>query len=189
MIQPPSFRDSSTFTPSTVLSGRAPSCQLGLAYQWTLSCLRSLDNEVVVILVNCDSSLYLALLAGMMRAGVVPFPMSPRNSAPAIVNMLKRTSRRRIICQPIIIAESTNREVILGATALPTCHLMGICIQLYYPLVSGLPVCLFTPKAPASPVFPTPRNTIEAAEAAKCTKFLTVPAFAEACAKLKDDVE
>ncbi|EKM50783.1 uncharacterized protein PHACADRAFT_130251, partial [Phanerochaete carnosa HHB-10118-sp] len=29
------------------------------------------DNEVVAVLVNCDTVLYLALLAGMMKAGIV----------------------------------------------------------------------------------------------------------------------
>ena len=29
------------------------------------------ENEVVAVLINCDSVLYLALLAGMMRAGLV----------------------------------------------------------------------------------------------------------------------
>ncbi|EKM50750.1 uncharacterized protein PHACADRAFT_153004 [Phanerochaete carnosa HHB-10118-sp] len=235
------------------------------------------DNEVVAIFVNCDATLYLALLAGMMRAGIVPFPMSPRNPAPAIVDMLKRTSCHRIVCQPSmhsmlpdvqfelenenytlqidslpeleeifpalrgasstdlcepyppsnrpfsmddnffylhssgstgfpkpipqrqadilhtchapIITDSMSRAVIWGGMALPTFHLMGICVQLYYPLVSGLPVCLFAPRAPASPVVPTPRNTIEAAMAAGCTGILTIPAFVEAWARLKDDVE
>ncbi|EKM50758.1 uncharacterized protein PHACADRAFT_153008 [Phanerochaete carnosa HHB-10118-sp] len=235
------------------------------------------DNEVIAILISCDTVLYLAMLAGTMRAGIVPFPMSPRNSAPAIVDMLKRTSCRRIVgqasmhslladvqseleneehtlqidflpeleeifptlrggssadlCEPYpssnklfsmddvvfylhssgstgfpkpipqrqsdilhtcnasIITDSMNREVIWGGMALPTFHLMGICVQLYYPLVSGLSVCLFAPRAPASPVVPTPRNTIEAAMAAKCTGILTVPAFVEAWARLKGDVE
>ncbi|EKM50221.1 uncharacterized protein PHACADRAFT_153694 [Phanerochaete carnosa HHB-10118-sp] len=235
------------------------------------------ENAVVAVVVNCDSVVYLALLAGMIRAGLVPFPMSPRNSAPAIVSMLKRTSCHRMICQPSldpllaniqselecdkhalqvdalpeledifpylsgksasepckpyppgnktfsaddtvfylhssgstgfpkpvpqrqaamlhtcnasIIVDAAVRGVVWGAMALPTFHAMGIYIQLYAPLVSALPVCLFAPRAPASPVVPTPRNTLDAAVAARCTGIPTVPAFVDAWAQSKEDVE
>ncbi|GJE90357.1 acetyl-CoA synthetase-like protein [Phanerochaete sordida] len=238
------------------------------------------DDEVVAVLVNCDSVLYLALLAGMIRAGLKAFPMSPRNSAPAVANMLKRTSCHRIISQPdqaglhellqgvqselagevkdyklqidalpaldavfptrraaessavapypraaapfspddtvfylhssgstgfpkpvpqrnadmlhtcnaSIIVDSAAHGVTWGAMALPSFHAMGIYIQLYSPLVSGLPVGLFAPKAPASPVVPTPRNTLEAAIAAGCTGIPTVPTFVEAWAKSDADI-
>lgn len=82
------------------------------------------DKEVVAILINCDTIVYLALIAGLVRAGLVvstffhcvgcaligllrtvqPFPMSPRNSGPAIINMLKQTSCHRIISQPALSA-------------------------------------------------------------------------------------
>ncbi|KAH8102700.1 hypothetical protein BXZ70DRAFT_929500 [Cristinia sonorae] len=62
------------------------------------------EREVVAVLVHCDSILYLALLAGMIRAGFVPFPMSPRNSPEAVVEMLKKTSCARIVYNPMLSA-------------------------------------------------------------------------------------
>ncbi|EKM50749.1 uncharacterized protein PHACADRAFT_213638 [Phanerochaete carnosa HHB-10118-sp] len=213
------------------------------------------DSEVVAILVNCDTWFEVLSIVSSPPA----IPHVSRNSAPAIVDMLKRTSCRRIVCQTSmhslltdvraelesvlesekyalqvdslpeleeifpalrgggspdlcepyphsdepfstddiifylhssgsagfpklipqrqadifhmcsapIISDCADRAVIGGAMALPTFHII----------------------APASPVVPTPRNTIEAAMAAKCTGFLTVPVFVEAWAKLKDDVE
>ncbi|KAH8107711.1 acetyl-CoA synthetase-like protein [Cristinia sonorae] len=58
------------------------------------------DREVVALVINCDTLLYQALIIGVSRAGWVPFPMSPRNSVKAIVNMLKKTAAHRIICEP-----------------------------------------------------------------------------------------
>ncbi|CAL1703617.1 unnamed protein product [Somion occarium] len=60
------------------------------------------DGEIIAILVNCDIVLYVALVAGLMRAGIMPFPMSPRNSPEAICNMLHKTGCRRIITQPSV---------------------------------------------------------------------------------------
>ncbi|KAJ3555779.1 hypothetical protein NM688_g2383 [Phlebia brevispora] len=57
------------------------------------------EGEVVGVVIHTDALLYMALLAGMARAGLVSFPMSPRNSVPAIVNMLEKTSCHRIITQ------------------------------------------------------------------------------------------
>ncbi|KAK7693158.1 hypothetical protein QCA50_002724 [Cerrena zonata] len=60
------------------------------------------DDEVVVILVNCDIVLYVALLGGIIRAGLVPFPVSPRNSPEAICAMLQKVNCHRIITQPSV---------------------------------------------------------------------------------------
>ncbi|PCH33942.1 acetyl-CoA synthetase-like protein [Wolfiporia cocos MD-104 SS10] len=58
------------------------------------------DRAVVAIVVSCDTLLYHALTVGTVRAGLVPFPMSPRNSAPAVASMIERTDCHRLICQP-----------------------------------------------------------------------------------------
>jgi acyl-coenzyme A synthetase/AMP-(fatty) acid ligase len=79
------------------------------------------EKEVVALLINCDNVMYLALIAGMIRAGLIvrsssgvtvyrltagspaiyqPFPLSPRNSPAAVVNMLKRVECHHMICQP-----------------------------------------------------------------------------------------
>lgn len=55
-----------------------------------------MEGEVVAILVHTDTLLYTTLIAGLMIAGFVPFPMSPRNPPQVIVDLLLRTSCRRI---------------------------------------------------------------------------------------------
>ncbi|KAH7882112.1 putative aminoadipate reductase [Phlebopus sp. FC_14] len=55
------------------------------------------DYEVVAIIANCDTILYHALFIGLIYAGLVPFPMSPRNSAAAVVDMLQKTGCKRLI--------------------------------------------------------------------------------------------
>lgn len=78
------------------------------------------NGEVVALIINCDTVLYVAMLAGLIRAGFVvrvyvtraveaggscacthtqPFPMSPRNTVAAFVNMMEKTSCRRVISQ------------------------------------------------------------------------------------------
>ncbi|KZT19320.1 acetyl-CoA synthetase-like protein [Neolentinus lepideus HHB14362 ss-1] len=54
-------------------------------------------GEVVALIALCDTPMYMALLVGMTRAGLVPFPISPRNSAPAIHHMLSKTGCHRLL--------------------------------------------------------------------------------------------
>ncbi|KZT70541.1 acetyl-CoA synthetase-like protein [Daedalea quercina L-15889] len=58
------------------------------------------EGAVVAMIMNVDTALYHAILVGLIRAGCVPFPMSPRNSAPAIASMLERIQCHRIVSQP-----------------------------------------------------------------------------------------
>ncbi|TCD65176.1 putative NRPS-like protein biosynthetic cluster [Steccherinum ochraceum] len=60
------------------------------------------DGEVVAVLINADALVYGALINGMARADLIPFPMSPRNSAEAVFSMLEKTSCHRIISQPLL---------------------------------------------------------------------------------------
>ncbi|KZP17631.1 putative aminoadipate reductase [Athelia psychrophila] len=55
------------------------------------------ENEVVALIANIDVLLYHALVAGMLRAGLVPFPISPRNSTEAVVSMLEKSACKRIL--------------------------------------------------------------------------------------------
>ncbi|KAJ6480154.1 putative aminoadipate reductase [Mycena sanguinolenta] len=55
------------------------------------------DGEVVAIIALSDTLLYLAIIAGLMTANCVPFPISPRNSPAAVVNLLQKTSCHRIL--------------------------------------------------------------------------------------------
>ncbi|KAI6102822.1 putative aminoadipate reductase [Pisolithus sp. B1] len=55
------------------------------------------DKEVVGIVADVDSILYQALFMGIIYAGLIPLPMSPRNSPAAIINLLKTTKSRHLI--------------------------------------------------------------------------------------------
>ncbi|KZP16286.1 putative aminoadipate reductase [Athelia psychrophila] len=55
------------------------------------------ENEVVAFIANVDVLLYQTLVAGMLRAGLVPFPIAPRNSAEAVVSMLEKSACTRIL--------------------------------------------------------------------------------------------
>lgn len=231
-------------------------------------------REVVALLIHCDTILYLALMVGLIRAGFTPFPMSPRNSVPAVVNLLEKTSCHRIItqhtfqpvvssvleelsiknhhlqvddipdvfsifpsltaqstpvapypplptpfdldevllilhssgstglpkpvpqkhvhvlewCRTSVIYEGGQVGVVWGSMALPTFHVMGMCLQFYAPLVGGYPVALYYPRSPLSPLVPTPQNMIEGCKITGASGVPMVPTFVEICAQNEDDL-
>ncbi|KAG8701413.1 hypothetical protein FRC08_004091 [Ceratobasidium sp. 394] len=51
----------------------------------------------VGILISTDTVVYLALLFGAMRAGLVPFPLSPRTQAAGISHLLNSTQTRHML--------------------------------------------------------------------------------------------
>ncbi|TFK46448.1 acetyl-CoA synthetase-like protein [Heliocybe sulcata] len=70
-------------------------------------CLKS--GDVVALIALCDTLMYMALMVGMTRAGLIPFPISPRNSPVGIHSMLSKTGCRHLITtqsflQPLIDA-------------------------------------------------------------------------------------
>ncbi|KZP19238.1 acetyl-CoA synthetase-like protein [Athelia psychrophila] len=54
-------------------------------------------GEVVAIIIDVDKLLYAAIFAGLMRAELVPFPISPRNSAEAVAEMLQKSGCHRVL--------------------------------------------------------------------------------------------
>ncbi|TFK48709.1 putative aminoadipate reductase [Heliocybe sulcata] len=54
-------------------------------------------REVVGIIVNCDTLMHVTTIIGLMRAGLIPYPMSNRNSPAAVSHMLQKTSCHRLI--------------------------------------------------------------------------------------------
>ncbi|KAJ7794428.1 Alpha/Beta hydrolase protein [Mycena olivaceomarginata] len=54
------------------------------------------DGEVVAIIAQSDTVLYHAIVAGLMMADLIPFPISPRNSFPGMLQLLRATSCHRI---------------------------------------------------------------------------------------------
>ncbi|KAH7929522.1 putative aminoadipate reductase [Leucogyrophana mollusca] len=67
------------------------------------------EGEVVALIANTDSLLYHAVVAGMIIAGLVPFAMSPRNSPPAVADMMKKTG-----CRRVVTIENTHRALVEG---------------------------------------------------------------------------
>ncbi|KAG2133342.1 putative aminoadipate reductase [Suillus clintonianus] len=55
------------------------------------------DNEVVGIIANSDTLLFQTVFMGIIFAGLVPFPMSPRNSAAAVLHIMQKTKCRRLV--------------------------------------------------------------------------------------------
>ncbi|KAF8549563.1 amp-CoA ligase, partial [Imleria badia] len=54
-------------------------------------------GQVVIPITIIDAILHQAVVAGMSIAGLVPFPVSPRNSAATIINMMRRVRCSRIV--------------------------------------------------------------------------------------------
>ncbi|KAG1905243.1 putative aminoadipate reductase [Suillus fuscotomentosus] len=55
------------------------------------------DKEVVALIGISDTLLYQTIFMGIIFAGLIPFPMSPRNSAAAVTNMMQKTRCCRLI--------------------------------------------------------------------------------------------
>ncbi|KAJ7634662.1 hypothetical protein FB45DRAFT_669383, partial [Roridomyces roridus] len=62
------------------------------------------DSQVVAILAQSDTILYHALIVGLMTANLVPFPISPRNSAAGIFQLLRASSCHRILATCVTLA-------------------------------------------------------------------------------------
>ncbi|KAE9392378.1 acetyl-CoA synthetase-like protein [Gymnopus androsaceus JB14] len=88
----------------------------------------SKPGDVVAIIANLDTIVYMALIAGLMNLGLVPFPISPRNSAPAITDLLRKSSAHRIL----------TTRVTLG----------GVIDAIQSEIQSGEPYALSTEEAP-----------------------------------------
>ncbi|KAI0337721.1 acetyl-CoA synthetase-like protein [Trametopsis cervina] len=74
------------------------------------------DGEVVALLIHTDAILYSALIQGLIRAGIVPLPLSPRNSVQAITNLLEKTGAHRLILSPSLAAVATAAQSELAST-------------------------------------------------------------------------
>ncbi|KZT05750.1 putative aminoadipate reductase [Laetiporus sulphureus 93-53] len=110
-------------------------------------------RPVVALLINCDTVLYHALLVGLVRAGLVPFPIMPRNSAPAVLNMLERIGCHHVIFQPtfahlVDAVRSSNTEYQVHVHDLP--DITDIFPELVNSSVTEVPEA-YTMPAPPSP--------------------------------------
>ncbi|KAF8546313.1 acetyl-CoA synthetase-like protein, partial [Imleria badia] len=55
------------------------------------------DRQVVVLIANTDTIHHQVIVTGITVAGLVPFPVSPRNSPAAVINMMKKLNCSRIV--------------------------------------------------------------------------------------------
>lgn len=57
------------------------------------------DDSVIVIgiLANTDTLTFYATIVGIMRLGYIPFPISVRNSAPAVTHLMKMTNTKYLV--------------------------------------------------------------------------------------------
>ncbi|KAH0581972.1 hypothetical protein H2248_011636 [Termitomyces sp. 'cryptogamus'] len=55
------------------------------------------DGKVVGLLLQADTVLYHAIVAGLIVAGYVPFPLSPNNTPEIIIELLSKTLCRRLL--------------------------------------------------------------------------------------------
>ncbi|KAJ7647851.1 hypothetical protein FB45DRAFT_732988, partial [Roridomyces roridus] len=67
------------------------------------------DGQVVALLSESDTMLYNAVLVGLMTANYVAFPISPRNSAPAIYQLLRGSSCHDIVATCVTLAPLLDR--------------------------------------------------------------------------------
>ncbi|KAH8103378.1 hypothetical protein BXZ70DRAFT_1055180, partial [Cristinia sonorae] len=72
------------------------------------------DGEVVALLLHCDNIHYVATIMGSMRAGLVPFPMSPRNTPEAVVHMMEKTNCHKIVSHSFVNKLVTSVQEILA---------------------------------------------------------------------------
>ncbi|KAH9951150.1 hypothetical protein B0H21DRAFT_855734, partial [Amylocystis lapponica] len=109
------------------------------------------DGEIVAVLIHCDTVLYHALLIGMVRAGMVPFPMSQRNSPAAIASMLERSNCHRVVVQPAYVALVDDARALLPShhIRLDTLPALADVLPTLSPSTASLTV-------PAPPPYPAP---------------------------------
>ncbi|KAG2076577.1 acetyl-CoA synthetase-like protein [Suillus decipiens] len=116
------------------------------------------DREVVALISNSDTLLYQTVFVGMIFAGLVPFPMSPRNSAPAVTSMMQKTRCRRLITTQHSLAsliDGVKASFVSGAAEMSQLQVDEIPAlkDLYPALVSGTPNEEIVPyTSPGSPL-------------------------------------
>ncbi|KAG6872432.1 hypothetical protein C0995_009766 [Termitomyces sp. Mi166 len=71
------------------------------------------DQEVVAVMAHTDTILHQVIVAGLIVAGLVPFPISPRNTPEAVTELLVNTSCHRLLTtqvalEPLIKATKTS---------------------------------------------------------------------------------
>ncbi|KAG2095134.1 putative aminoadipate reductase [Suillus discolor] len=120
------------------------------------------DKEVVVLIANSDTLLYQTVFMGIIFAGLVPFPMSPRNSAAAVTSMMQKTRCRRLITTRHSLASLIDGVEAGLVSATQTSQLqideIPALKHLYPSLVSGTPNEAIVPYSSLGP--PSSENDV-----------------------------
>ncbi|KAF9044701.1 hypothetical protein BDP27DRAFT_1434674 [Rhodocollybia butyracea] len=72
----------------------------------------SQPGDVIAFIANVDAIVYSALITGIMKAGLVPFPISPQNSPMALLHLIRKMSACRVL-----MTQTTLRGVVDGLKA------------------------------------------------------------------------
>ncbi|KAL1679196.1 hypothetical protein EV122DRAFT_277408 [Schizophyllum commune] len=67
------------------------------------------DGAVVAVIALSDTALYQAVTVGLMKAGLVPFPISPRLSPAAVANLMRASN-----CHRLVATQQTLQTLISG---------------------------------------------------------------------------
>ncbi|KDR70727.1 hypothetical protein GALMADRAFT_75816 [Galerina marginata CBS 339.88] len=68
-------------------------------------------RQVVALIAVVDTMLYQAICVGIMKAGFIPFPISPRNTAAAVLHLLKKSD-----CHYLLATGNTLKAFLEGLT-------------------------------------------------------------------------
>ncbi|KAG9217913.1 hypothetical protein CCMSSC00406_0005283 [Pleurotus cornucopiae] len=74
----------------------------------------SQDKPVVAIVASSDTITYFTTVVGMLRAEIIVFPVSPRNSPPAVAHLLRRTQPTNVL----VSVETPIKELVNEALEL-----------------------------------------------------------------------
>ncbi|RDB20740.1 Non-canonical non-ribosomal peptide synthetase FUB8 [Hypsizygus marmoreus] len=80
------------------------------------------SGRVVGVIALVDAMTYQATIAGLIKAGLIPFPISPRLSPPAVFHLLQKTSCTRILTTPETLRgllDGLKNEVLQNAPDFP----------------------------------------------------------------------
>ncbi|KAJ7045929.1 putative aminoadipate reductase [Mycena alexandri] len=61
-------------------------------------------GKPVAVIALCDTIVYHAIFLGLMKAGYVPYLISPRNSAPAVVKLLEDVNCHQVLATKVTLA-------------------------------------------------------------------------------------
>ncbi|KAJ6461250.1 hypothetical protein C8R47DRAFT_1159650 [Mycena vitilis] len=100
-------------------------------------------GDVVAIFVDADTISYCMLVSAVMRAGLVPFCLAPRNAAAGIANLLQQTNAVAVYISSNLKPEISEALIVLG-TPLPV-HEAPTFQQLQGDIAGSLPALQTAP--------------------------------------------